>query len=183
MHQLHVELAGLLQGAADRLLGDLVEHHPLDLHLGREELEQVPADAFALTVFVRGQQQLIRALEGILQFLDDLFLVLGHHIQRFEVVVGVDPEIGPLLAFVGRRNFAGVVRQVAHMAHGGLHPEGLGQKATDGAGLGGALDDDQGVSQREGVRPLPSLSHRSAGCDRRQAAPLQSAATDHALRR
>ena len=35
------------------------------------------------------------------------------------------------------------------MPHGGLHTEGLGQEAADGAGLGGALDDDQGVSQRK----------------------------------
>ena len=33
VHQLHVELAGLVEGPANRLLGDLVEHHALDRHL------------------------------------------------------------------------------------------------------------------------------------------------------
>ena len=183
MHQLHVELAGLLQGATDRLLGDLVEHHPFHRHLRCQQLQQVPADALAFAVFVRSQQQLIRPLEGVLQFFDHLFLVLRHHVERLEVLGGVDAEVCPLLALVGGWNLAGVVRQVAHMPHRGLHTERLGQKATDGAGLGGALDDDQGVSQRKGGRPLPSLSHRSTGRDRRRAAPLQSAATDRALRR
>ena len=34
VHQLHVELAGLVEGPANRLLGDLVEHHALHGHLG-----------------------------------------------------------------------------------------------------------------------------------------------------
>ena len=54
VHELHVEFAGALQGPADRLLGDLVEHHPLDGHLGGEQLQQVPADALPLAVLVRG---------------------------------------------------------------------------------------------------------------------------------
>jgi len=41
MDELHVEFAGLVQGPANRFLGDLVEDHPLDGNLRREELEQV----------------------------------------------------------------------------------------------------------------------------------------------
>ena len=62
MHQLHVEITGLIQRLADGFLGDLVEDHPLHRNLRRQQLQQVPADAFPLAVFVGGQQQLIRTL-------------------------------------------------------------------------------------------------------------------------
>ena len=155
MHELHVELTGALQGPADRLLGDLVEHHPLDLHLGGEELEQVPADAFALPVFVRGQQQSLGALEGILELLDHLLLVLRHHVEGLEVVGGVHAQVGPLLALVGRRDLAGVVGKIPDMAHGGLHAEVLRQVPPDGFGLGRALDNDQGVRHRNAGNRFP----------------------------
>jgi hypothetical protein len=35
------------------------------------------------------------------------------------------------------------------MAHRRLHPEVPGQEAPDGAGLGGALNDDEGVTHRQ----------------------------------
>ena len=54
MDELHVEFPGLVEGPADRLSGDLVEHHPLDGHLGGQQLQQVPADALPFPVFVRG---------------------------------------------------------------------------------------------------------------------------------
>ena len=169
VHQLHVEVAGGGEGAADRLLGDLVEHHPLHRHRGGEELEQVPADALAFAVLVRGQEQAISALECVLELLDHLFLVLRHHVQRFEVLLGVDAEVGPLLSFLGGGDLAGAVGQVAHMAHGRLDPEGLGQEAPDGAGLGGALDDDQGVGH--GMAVNRSLLYRING----QAGPIPGA--------
>ena len=65
MHQLHVELTGVVKGALDRVFGDLVEHHPLNGHLRIKELQQVPTDRFPFPVFVCGQQQLICALEGV----------------------------------------------------------------------------------------------------------------------
>ena len=161
VHQLHVELAGLAQGPFDGVLGDLVEHHPLDRHLGVEQLQQMPADRFPLAVFIRGQEQFISALEGVLELLDDLFLVLRHHIEGLEVVFGVDPGLGPLLRLMARRDLAGVVGQVPHMAHGGLHPERPRQEAADCAGLGGALNNDEGVGHRR--RQPNAKGSRSAG--------------------
>ena len=151
VHQLHVELARVLQGAADRLLGDLVEDHAPHGHLGVEQLAQVPADALPLPILVRGQQEAIGALEGVLELLDHLFLVLRHHVERSEVVGGVHAEVRPLLALLGHRDLAGVVRQIAHVAHRGLHPEFLGQEGADGAGLGGAFDDHQCVGHTRRV--------------------------------
>ena len=55
MDELHIELSGLLQGATDGLLGDLVEDHPLHRHLRVEQLQQVPADRFPFPVFVGRQ--------------------------------------------------------------------------------------------------------------------------------
>ncbi len=62
--------------------------------LGAEQLQQVPADALALAVLVRGQEQLLGALEGVLEFLHHLLLVLRNHVEGFEVVGGVDTEVG-----------------------------------------------------------------------------------------
>ena len=94
-------------------------------------------------------------VEHVLELIDHLFLVLRHHVERFEVVGGVDAEVGPLLSLVGRRDLTGVVGQVTHMPHRGLHPEILGQEATNGAGLRGALNDDQGVRHRQAKNRFP----------------------------
>ena len=145
MDELHVELAGVVERSGDGLLGDLVKHHPFHGNLGRQELEQVPADALTLAVFISREEQLVSPLEGVLELLDHLLLVLGNHVERFEVGFGVHTEIGPLLSLVSGWNLAGVVGQVAHMAHGGLHPVSLGEETTDGSSLRRALDDDQGV--------------------------------------
>ena len=155
VHQLHVELAGLIQSPADRLLGDLVEDHPLHRHLGAEQLQQVPADRFALPVFVRGQQQPVGTLEGVLELLDHLFFVLRHHVEGLEIAGGVHAQVCPLLALMGRRNLAGVIGQVADMAHGGLHLEVLRKEAANGAGLRWALDNHQGVTHRPAHNRIP----------------------------
>ena len=49
----------------DRRLGDLVEDHPLDRHLGLERLDQVPGDGLALAVLIRGEQELVDVLEQL----------------------------------------------------------------------------------------------------------------------
>ena len=164
MNQFHVELARLVQSPTDRLLGDLMEHHPLHRHLGCKQLQQMPADAFALPVFISRQQQLISPFEGILQFLDGFFLVFRNHVEGLEIRLGVDAEIGPLLTFLSRWNLTGVVGKITHMPHGGFHAEVLGQESTNGAGLGGALNDDQSVRQRRADNRPPSLSHRRSSC-------------------
>ena len=155
MDELHVELTGVVQSSRDGLFGDLVKHHPLHRHLGCEQLQQVPADAFAFPVFdVSRQQQLVDPFQCVLELPHHLLLVLRDHIQGFEVSLSVDAEVGPFLPFVSCRNLTCVVGQVAHMAHRGFHPVPLGEETTDGAGLGGALDDDQGVRHRREVTVL-----------------------------
>ena len=124
----------------------------------------MPADAFSLAVFIRCQQQLFSTFQRILELAHRLFLVLRHHIQGLEVGFGVDTEIGPFLSFGRSRNLAGVVGQVAYVAHGRLDLEILWQKAANGAGLRGAFNDDEGVRHRRAMNRSPSLSHRQATC-------------------
>ena len=61
MHKLHVELTRVFEGLGDGFLGDFVEDHPFYGHLGVQQLGQMPADALPFSIFVSGQQQLIRA--------------------------------------------------------------------------------------------------------------------------
>jgi len=124
----------------------------------------MPADAFSFTVFVRRQQQLVCTLQGVLEFTDRLFLVLRHHVKGLEVGFGVHAEIGPLLPLGRRWNLTGVVGEVAHVTHGRLDLESLGQEAADGAGLRRAFNDDERVRHRRAMNRAPSLSHRPAPC-------------------
>ena len=132
-----------------------MEHHPLDRNLGVQQLQQVPADRFPFAVFIRRKQQLIGHFEGVLELLT-IFLVFGNHIERFKVFLGVDAGLGPLLSLVARGDLAGVVGEVAHMAHRCLHTEGARQEAADGAGLRGLSTMTRvlgtGGSSRRGVR-------------------------------
>jgi hypothetical protein len=62
-----VELARVGDGGLDRVLGDLVEDHPLDRDLGLERLEQVPGDGLALAVLIGGEEELVGVLEQVLE--------------------------------------------------------------------------------------------------------------------
>ena len=160
MHEFHIQLTGLVKSPANRLLGDLVKHHAFHRNLRCKQLQQMPADAFTLSVFISRQQKLVSTFESVLQLLDRFFLVLRHHVKGLEIRLGVHAEIGPLLALLRCWNLTGVVREIAHMPHGGFHPEVLGKESTDGAGLGGALNDDQGVRQKRADNR--SLLYRTA---------------------
>ncbi len=108
----------VLGGGADRGLGDLVEHHPLDRDAGLEGFEQVPGDGLALAVAVRGQVQLVDVLEQVLQLGDGALLLRADDVERLEVVVDVHPEAGPRLGLVLGGHVSGVARQVADVAAG-----------------------------------------------------------------
>ena len=63
---------GLVERALDRVLRDLVEHHPPHRDLRLEHLAQVPGDRLALPVLVRREQQLVRVAQLRLQIGDDV---------------------------------------------------------------------------------------------------------------
>ena len=124
----------------------------------------MPADAFALPVFVRRQKELVSTLQRIFQFTNCLFLVLGNHVKRFEIGLSVDTQVGPFLPLRRCRDLAGVVGQITDMPHGGFDLEALGEKAANRPGLRRALNDDEGVRHRKDVNRAPSLSHRPPQC-------------------
>ena len=132
----------VVRRALDGLLGDLVEHHPLDRDRRLERLEQVPGDGLALAVLIRGEVELVGVLEQGLQLADLLLLVRVDDVVRVEVVLDVDPELaeGALLDLgrhLARR------RDVADVAHRGLDVPVAAEVAGDGPRLRGRLDDDE----------------------------------------
>ncbi len=138
-----IELPSGVQCLPDGLPGDFVEHHPTHLDLGGQHLAQVPRDAFAFPVFVGGEQELVGVLEQVLELLDHLLLVGGHHIERLEVLGDVDAEAGPLLSFVFGGDVGGLVGKIANVAHRCRHAIPAGQKLLDGLRFGGRFDDYQ----------------------------------------
>ena len=79
----------------DRLLGDLVEDHAPDGHLGLEHLDEVPGDRLALAILVRREQELVGGLELAAEVADDALLPGIDDVEGLEVVLDVDSEPGP----------------------------------------------------------------------------------------
>ena len=74
-----------------------MEDHPLDRHLGLERLGQVPGDRLALAVLIRCEVDLAGVLEQRLELGDLFAAVRRDDVDRLEVVVHVDAEVGPRL--------------------------------------------------------------------------------------
>jgi hypothetical protein len=114
-HQACVQIARFLQRGLDSPLRDLVKCQALDRHLGLEHLEQVPRDSLALAVFICREVEQRGLLEQRAQLLDLRLLLVGHHVDRLEVVVDVDTEPAPALLAVSRGDLVGLGGQIAHM--------------------------------------------------------------------
>ena len=138
-----VDLAGLAEGALDRILRDLVEHHPLDGNLGVQDLEQVPGDRLALAVFVRREQELGGVLQLALELVDLLLLVGIDDVERLERVIDVDAEAGPRLLLHRGRNVGGAIGKIADVADRRFHDVAVAEVPGNGLCLGRGLDDDE----------------------------------------
>ena len=138
----HVDVAGVVGGALDGFLGDLVEDHALDGDLGLQGLLEVPGDRLALAVLIRGEVELVGRLQRPLELGDLLLLVGVDDVVGREVVVDVDAEPPERPALDLGRHLARR-GDVADVADGGLDEPVLAQIARDRLGLGRALDDDQ----------------------------------------
>ena len=128
-HEGHVDLAGIVDGAEDGLLGDLAEDDALGLRLRQaERFLQVPADGLSLAVLIRREPDGLGGLGEFLQFTEPA-LVGGHLIGGHEPVFDVDGQLSP-----------GQVPDVSIAGSDNVVPT---EVSFDGLGLGGALDDDE----------------------------------------
>ena len=153
--ELHVEITPVVDRVVDRLARDLVEDHPLHRHVGLEHLEQVPRDRFTLAVFVGGEVELARVLQRRLELGDHVLLVVGHHVDRREVVVDVDPESPHFGLGDALRRVLRAPGQVADVTDAGHHRVAVGpEKARDRLRLRSGFDDHEGLGH-DGYRFLP----------------------------
>ena len=142
LDELHVELARTLERLANRVRRDLVEHHAAHRHLRLQHLAHVPADRLALAILVGCEDELVGALQRLLQLGDDLLLPVVHDVDDVEVVVGIDAgEPAVRLDLVGevRRELLLVARQVTdvtdarlELARRDVKSLPMSEKARDG---------------------------------------------------
>jgi hypothetical protein len=137
VHQIHIDLARLGQRLLNRLARDLMKDHAFDRLFGVEHLAQMPADALTLAIFVGGENDLIRLLNGLAQVADDLPFFVRDHIQRLKVGLHVDPQPRPGFTLGLGGNLRRRSRQVTHMPHAGLDAVLFRQITADGSCFGG----------------------------------------------
>ena len=135
--QVHVDFPGVLQRLEDGLAGNFVEDHAAHGLFRVEHLAEMPADALALAIFVGGQENLVGALQGLLQFGNYLAFFVRHHVQRFEVGLDVDAQARPFLPLQLGRDFGGRRRQVTDMTHACLDLVVAGQEFSNRFRFGG----------------------------------------------
>jgi len=102
----------VLHGVEHRLLGDGVEHHPLDrLLLERplllQDFEHVPGDRLALAIGVGGENELVRTLERAGNVVEAFLRLVVDLPDHAEIVLGIDRAV--------------LRRQVPHMAERGQY--------------------------------------------------------------
>lgn len=140
-----VQLARIGDGGPDRVLGDLVEDHPVDRDLGLQDFLEVPRDGLALAVLIGGEVELVGFGQQLLE-LSDLGPLIGvDDVDRLEVVLDVHAEpahlAGVLLGHLG-----GAVREVADVPDARLDDIARAEVALDRLRLGRRLDDDESAA-------------------------------------
>ena len=113
-----------------------MKDHALDGHLRLEHLKQVPGDGLAFAVLVRRKIQLGRVLHQRPELRHLGPFGSGHDIQRGEIVVDVDAELGPRQATVTLRDLGGASRQVTDVADRRLDDVAVAEVLGDLLGLG-----------------------------------------------
>ncbi len=131
--QADIEVARMLHRLQDCALGDLVEHHPLDVDaldhaLILERRQQMPGDRLAFAIRVGGEVEMIGRAQRLGDVGDPLPLVGERLVDHPEVLV--------------RQDRAVLLRQVADMAVARQHGVARPQVLVDGLGLGRRFDDN-----------------------------------------
>ena len=102
-----------------------MEHHAFHRHVRRrrQHLEEVPGDRLALTILVGCEIELVGRLQELLEPRDLGLLLLGHDVQRLEVVLDVDAQPGPRFALHRRRHLRRVAGQIPDVTDRRFHDE------------------------------------------------------------
>ncbi len=116
LDEILVDLARVLDRVFDGGRCDLVEDHAFDGDLGVEHFAEVPGDGLALAVLVRGEVELVSALQQLLEFGDLLLLRGRHDVEWLEIVIDIDAETRPRLPLVLLRYLGCLRGQVADVA-------------------------------------------------------------------
>ena len=107
----------MLQGFLDCVLCDLVEGDPADFLaalLQLQRLGQVPADRFTFAVRVRCEEDLIRFLDFLAEFCQNISLSPDRDVLWLVVMLHIDPQLG--------------FREVADMAVARIHHIGRAEE-------------------------------------------------------
>ena len=128
-----IDLARMLHRVRDRLLGDGVEHHALDLvvldrALLFQDLQHVPGDGLALAIRVGGENQAVSALEGLGNVVEPAGRLGVDLPDHLEIGVGIDGAV--------------LRGQVADMAKRGQNLVGRAQILVDRLGFRRRLHND-----------------------------------------
>src|SRR5262249_28171138 len=131
-----IDIARRLERFLNGGFGDFVEDQAMDGHLRFEEFDEVPTDGLAFPVLVRCEVEGIGVLQMVLEELDLFALARRDDIDRREIMVDVDAEIGPGLSFILGWNLGGSLRQIADVSDTSLNGVPSAQVLADGAGFG-----------------------------------------------
>ncbi len=168
-----VQLARVGDGLADRILGDLVEDHPVHGDLGLEDFLQVPRDGFALAVLVSGEVELVGIGQQLLELPDLGLLVRVDDVDRLEIVLDVHTE-APDLARVLVGDLRRAVREVADVPDARLDDVSRAEVALDRLRLGRGLDDDESAAALCGLASRGQLGSSLRSALGRSTATLRS---------
>ena len=144
--QVVVELAAVPHGLQHGRLGDLVEHHPLDIDafqhlLGLEQFQKVPGDRLTFPVGVGRKHEALCSLQRPRDLVDTSLFLLKRLVDDREVVLGIDRAI--------------LLRQVADMAVARQNGEPFAQILVDGLGLGRRFDDNDVHERAQVLQAAP----------------------------
>ena len=129
VHQVHVDIPGVLNGAQDGVFGNFVENDAAGFFGGEfQNLLEVPGNGFPFAVFIGGQPDGVRGLGKLAEFGHDLLLVGRNHIFGLEAVFDINAEF--------------VLFQVTDVSDGCLYQIFFSQILLDGFHLTGRLYDD-----------------------------------------
>ena len=133
VHQIHIDLPGLLQCRAYRVLRDLIEADAGNLlFIGRilaKLIVEMPADGLTLTVRVSREINAVCLLGFLLQLAEELTLSPDGDVFRCIIMLHIHPE--------------GALRHINEMPHCRIYRIIFSQKLADGLHLGGRLHNNQ----------------------------------------